>query len=59
MNVSRVERSWVPQIAGEQGPIYLAIADAIGAALARGELRPGERLPTHRALARELGVDLT
>ena len=33
MNVSRVERSWVPQIAGEQGPIYLAIADAIGAAL--------------------------
>ncbi|MFC7739142.1 PLP-dependent aminotransferase family protein [Roseomonas sp. GCM10028921] len=59
MSVSHVERAWVPQIKGEQGPIYLAIADAVGAALARGELRPGERLPTHRALAKALGVDLT
>ncbi|MCR0985524.1 aminotransferase-like domain-containing protein [Roseomonas populi] len=59
MDVSHAERAWVPRIEGEQGPIYLAIADAIGAAVARVELRPGERLPTHRALAKALGVDLT
>ncbi|MFC7543076.1 GntR family transcriptional regulator [Siccirubricoccus deserti] len=48
-----------PRIAGASGPIYLAIADAIGAAITAGVLRPGERLPTHRALADALGVDLT
>jgi DNA-binding transcriptional MocR family regulator len=52
-------RGWTPRIEGMDGPIYLAIADAIGAAIAAGELRAGERLPTHRALADALGVDLT
>jgi len=41
-----------------RGPVYLAIADALGAAVGAGELVPGERLPTHRALARELGVNV-
>jgi DNA-binding transcriptional MocR family regulator len=41
------------------GPIYLAIADAIAAAVATGELAPGDRLPPHRSLAASLGVDLT
>ena len=50
---------WAPQIEGTEGPIYLAIADAIGAAVAAGELRAGERLATHRAMADTLGVDLT
>jgi DNA-binding transcriptional MocR family regulator len=50
---------WSPQIEGIGGPIYLAIAEAIGAAIASGELRGGDRLPTHRALAEQLGVDLT
>ena len=59
MNASMQLRGWVPQIEGVEGPIYLAIADAIGTAVARGELRAGERLPTHRALAEALGVDLT
>jgi DNA-binding transcriptional MocR family regulator len=37
----------------------LAIANAIGAAMDRGSLAPGDRLPPHRALAAALGVDLT
>jgi DNA-binding transcriptional MocR family regulator len=37
----------------------MAVADAIGAAIATGELWPGQQLPTHRSLADSLGVDLT
>ncbi|MBR0679667.1 PLP-dependent aminotransferase family protein [Roseomonas eburnea] len=50
---------WTRRIDDQEGPIYLAIAEAIGAAIAAGEIRGGERLPTHRALAEALGVDLT
>ncbi|MEO3472909.1 PLP-dependent aminotransferase family protein [Roseomonas sp. CAU 1739] len=50
---------WVPRIEGRDGPIYRAIAEAIDAAIADGTLRPGQRLPTHRALAEALGLDLT
>jgi len=53
------KQGWVPRIERVEGPIYLAIADAIGAAITAGGLRPGDRLPTHRALADSLGVDLT
>jgi len=53
------KQGWAPSIEAMEGPIYLAIADAIGAAIASGELRAGDRLPTHRALADALGVDLT
>ena len=41
------------------GPLYLAIADAIGRAIDAGELRPGEKLPPQRQLATALDVDLT
>ncbi|MEW5772239.1 MAG: PLP-dependent aminotransferase family protein [Thermodesulfobacteriota bacterium] len=37
-------------------PKYLALADAIESAVKAGRLRPGEALPTHRDLARALGV---
>jgi GntR family transcriptional regulator/MocR family aminotransferase len=37
-------------------PRYLRIAAAIEDAIARGDLGPGERLPTVRALARQTGV---
>jgi DNA-binding transcriptional MocR family regulator len=59
MNVHSQTQDWVPQIEGASGPIYLAIADAIGAAVSAGTLSAGDRLPTHRALADSLDVDLT
>jgi DNA-binding transcriptional MocR family regulator len=59
MDAPPQEQDWAPRIEGTDKPIYLAIADAIGAAIAAGELRAGKRLPTHRALADTLGVDLT
>jgi len=41
----------------EAGPIFEQIADAVMAALARGELGPGDKLPSARALAEELKVN--
>jgi len=41
------------------GPIYQAIADAIGREIEAGRLKPGAKLPTQRVLARQLGVTLT
>jgi DNA-binding transcriptional MocR family regulator len=38
--------------------VYLAIADALAADLEAERIRPGERLPTHRELARILGVNV-
>jgi DNA-binding transcriptional MocR family regulator len=50
---------WIADIPAGSGPRYLAIANAIGAAMDRGALAPGDRLPPHRSLAAALGVDLT
>lgn len=50
---------WKPELVDEasrEGSIYHAIARAIGDDVTSGRLRPGDRLPTHRRLARELGV---
>lgn len=38
--------------------MYVAIADALAADIRGGLLRPGDRLPTHRDLARTLGVNV-
>jgi DNA-binding transcriptional MocR family regulator len=50
---------WIPELGKGEGVKYLAIADALDAAIARGELAPGMRLPPQRDLASRLGVDLT
>lgn len=46
---------WTPQLSG-QGPLYRQLAEAIAQAIASGELAAEQRLPTHRALADQLGV---
>lgn len=49
---------WMPELAGTRGPKYLAIADAIGTAVADGSLSAGAKLPPQRNLAYDLGVTL-
>jgi len=39
-------------------PIYVQLRDQIAAAIGRGQLAPGERLPTMREVAVALAVDL-
>src|SRR5688500_4557891 len=45
------------QLGDDDGPIFRRIAAAVSADIARGRLRPGERLPSSRALAAALGVN--
>jgi len=47
---------WSPNLAERSGPRYIAIADALAQDVRDGLLAPGARLPTHRELARALGV---
>lgn len=46
---------WKPSLE-DSSPRYRALADAVARDLASGRLKPGDRLPTHRELARSLGV---
>lgn len=50
---------WIPTIAGRHGPAYQRIVDALADDIASGRLFPGRQLPTHRALARALDIDVT
>jgi DNA-binding transcriptional MocR family regulator len=47
---------WAPRRLDPAVPAAVAVADAIADAIARGRLRQGDRLPTHRGLAALLGV---
>jgi GntR family transcriptional regulator len=47
--------SWAIDMAA--GPIYIQIARNVRRLLARGELSPGDRLPSSRELAQTLGVN--
>ncbi|MEI2301255.1 aminotransferase-like domain-containing protein [Ensifer sp. MJa1] len=59
MKDKRPEVSWRPAIKKADGPLYLAIADAIAADIAEGRLSEGMRLPPQRPLADALGIDFT
>src|SRR6202000_1392306 len=50
---------WIPTLSEWQGPMFLRIVAALAADIAGGRLVRGERLPTHRALASALDIDLT
>ncbi|WP_246025041.1 GntR family transcriptional regulator [Paraburkholderia dinghuensis] len=49
---------WRPEFARIGWPVYLAIADHIEDAIRLGILRPGDRLPTQRDIADDLGFHL-
>ena len=51
--------NWIPQSLNQTAPLYRAIADAIGADIRSGVLRPGDQLPTHRDLADALEVNVS
>src|SRR6201996_701163 len=50
---------WVPTVSEWQGPMYQRVIDALASDIASGALVRGQRLPTHRALAAALNIDLT
>ncbi len=59
MNDERLQISWRPTIRKADGPLYLAIADAIASDIADGRLSDGMRLPPQRVLAEALAIDFT
>ncbi|MBR0722150.1 PLP-dependent aminotransferase family protein [Bradyrhizobium manausense] len=50
---------WTPTISELTGPRYQRIVEAMEADIAAGRLVRGQQLPTQRALAKALGIDLT
>lgn len=50
---------WLARVRRDGGPIYLALVEALEAAIREGDLHPGDRLPPQRAVAQALGVDFT
>jgi DNA-binding transcriptional MocR family regulator len=50
---------WAPTLVDREGPLYQRLVEALAADVASGRLHRGQQLPTHRALARSLGIDLT
>jgi DNA-binding transcriptional MocR family regulator len=49
---------WPPDPANLSRPVYRSLAQVIVEAIAKGELKPGDRLPTHRNLATTLGLSV-
>jgi DNA-binding transcriptional MocR family regulator len=49
---------WSPDLSEFSGPKARRLADAIGADITAGRLRPGERLPPQRDLAYQLGMSV-
>lgn len=50
---------WAPAVSKADGPLYLAIADALAGDIRAGRLHAGQRLPPQRTLAEALGIDFT
>jgi DNA-binding transcriptional MocR family regulator len=52
-------KTWHPDLGRSDSPLYMAIADLIALDLAGGQLAAGDKLPTHRDLAKRLAIDVT
>ncbi|HSV21202.1 MAG TPA: PLP-dependent aminotransferase family protein [Casimicrobiaceae bacterium] len=50
--------AWLPRLRRTSGAKYISLFDAINEAIAHGDLKGGERLPTQRDLAAMLGVNI-
>ena len=50
---------WRPENFDSDRPLYLALAEAVARDIAAGRLKPGQRLPTHRDLADDIGVNVS
>jgi DNA-binding transcriptional MocR family regulator len=50
---------WTPTLSDREGAVYRRIVEALTEDIASGRLHRGQQLPTHRALAKALDVDLT
>jgi DNA-binding transcriptional MocR family regulator len=50
---------WASNVHSMSGPIYLSVVNALETSLSLGHLTAGQRLPSQRALAKYLSVDLT
>ena len=59
MDKEDTSAAWMPVIRKADGPVYLAIADALSADVLSGRLAGGTRLPPQRTLAELLGIDFT
>lgn len=58
-NKHTISQLWQPRIEARAGAKYLGIVEALSADLRSGLIRPGDRLPAQRVVAKALGVDLT
>jgi len=50
---------YIPEIEKNDGPLYKRLTDAIEKDVRSGLLRPGVRLPTHREMADNLGINVS
>ncbi|MFZ2959417.1 MAG: PLP-dependent aminotransferase family protein [Candidatus Ozemobacteraceae bacterium] len=50
---------WKPHSLEKNKPLYLAIANALAGDIATGKMKPGQRLPPQRDLAKTIGVNLS
>lgn len=55
---ARARCNWLPDLSQISGTLYKALVDQLATDIARGVLKPGERLPPQRLLADALGVTL-
>ena len=59
MDKTGSKMAWCPTVRKADGPLYLAITDALSADIMSGKLAAGDRLPPQRALAEALKIDFT